>query len=360
MKPSVYLQLLDSSLRYLAVNPRNQAVLDRGEVVFEAPILSDRQVSNRPLVEARLDALVREKKWRQAKAHILLMDDFVVIKEEAVPPQLKMEEVQNYLNLQMNDTIRIPFDKPVFEYEILGRAENEIRVVLIAYPGEFIEEYKRILKAARLKPELADVSCLSLYRLAEDQGLISKEEGEHTLILQLDPYSMNMSMFHRDQPTFSRDSYSEVLAEMWVQSKDAGWRWRHSDIDRDLMLNEQFDEIDRFISFYSNTFLGESDQIAQFILSGSYPDLSHAKGLLERRFNLEPQLLELPQELDQSFATLYGLSLKKKTRSGKQKKALEQQDKQMKQEQKQQGKKQKKQKKEKKAKVEMQEEVADD
>ncbi len=357
MKPSVYLQLLDSSLRYLAVHPRNHTVLDRGEVVFEAAILSDRQISNRPLVEARLDALVREKKWRQAKAHLLLMDDFVVIKEEAVPPQLKPEEVQNYLNLQMNDTIRIPFDDPVFEYEILEGGENEIKVVLVAYPGEFIDEYKKILKAARLKAEVADVSCLSLYRLADEQGLISRDEGSHTLILQLDPYSMNMSMFHRDQPTFSRDSISELLEEMWVQGKDASWHWRHQDVDQDQMLKEQIDEIDRFISFYSNTFLGESDQISQFILAGSYPDLGHAKSLLEQHFNLEPQLLALPEGLNQSYASLYGLSLKKKTRSGQQKKALKQQAKQRKQADKQQG-KQLKQKK--KVKVEVQEEVADD
>ncbi|NLC25311.1 MAG: pilus assembly protein PilM [Fastidiosipila sp.] len=355
MKPSVYLQLQDSSLRYLAINPRNHSIVDWGELVFESPILDDRQVASRPLVEARLDALVREKKWRKAKAHILLMDDFVVIKEEAVPPQLNKEEVHNYLTLQMNDTIRIPFDKPIFEYEILGRWEHEIRVLLIAYPKEFIDEYKKILQAARLRPEVADVSSLSLYRLADEQKLISKEAGNHSMILQLDPYSMNMSMFHRDQPTFSRDSYSEVLAEMWVQGKDAGWSWKHSDIEQDLMLNEQFDEIDRFLNFYSNSFLSDSDQITQFILTGSFPDLNHAKKLLAQRFDLEPQLLALPQGLEQAYASLYGLSLKNKHKSRKEKKALKQQEKQLKQEQKQQAKKPKKKKKEKKP-----EEVAND
>ena len=214
----------------------------------------------------------------------------------------------------MSSTLRIPFDRPVFDYEILGRWENEIRVLLIAYPGEFIEDYKKILQVAKLKPVVADLSSLSLYRLADEQGLISKEEGDHSLILQLDPYSMNMSMFHRDQPTFTRDSYSEVLVEMWEQGKDAVWRWKHADLDQGALLSDQFDEIDRFLNFYNNSFLEENGQISQLILAGSFPNLGFAKELLAQRFNLEPQLLALPSGLEQAYATLYGLSLKKKTK----------------------------------------------
>lgn len=165
-----------------------------------------------------------------------------------------------------------------------------------------------------MKPVVADLSSLSLYRLADEQGLISKEEGDHSLILQLDPYSMNMSMFHRDQPTFTRDSYSEVLVEMWEQGKDAVWRWKHADLDQGELLSDQFDEIDRFLNFYNNSFLEGSGQITQFILAGSFPNLGYAKELLVQRFNLEPQLLALPSGLEQAYATLYGLSLKKKTK----------------------------------------------
>ncbi|MFA6691789.1 MAG: hypothetical protein WCR98_07415 [Saccharofermentanales bacterium] len=170
------------------------------------------------------------------------------------------------------------------------------------------------MQVAKLKPVVADLSSLSLYRLADEQGLISKEEGDHSLILQLDPYSMNMSMFHRDQPTFTRDSYSEVLVEMWEQGKDAVWRWKHADLDQGELLSDQFDEIDRFLNFYNNSFLEGSGQITQFILAGSFPNLGYAKELLVQRFNLEPQLLALPSGLEQAYAILYGLSLKKKTK----------------------------------------------
>ncbi len=358
MKPLVNLQLLDSSLRYLAVHPRKHTVLDRGEIVFETAILQDQQIANRPIVESRLDALVREKKWRRAKTHLLLIEDFIVIKEEVIPSQLNPDEVRNYLSLQMNETLRIPFDKPVFDYEILDFSEDETRVVLIAYPGEYIEQYKKILQAARLKPEVADISSLALYHLADEQGLISKEEGSHNLILQLDPYSINMSMFHRDQPTFSRDSYSDLMAEMWNQGKDGTWSWKHSDLEQEVMLNEQFDEFDRFLTFYNNSFIKGDSQITQFVLCGSYPDLNKAQELLAQRFNVEPQLLTLPQDLEQAYAPLYGLSFKKKISAAQKKKAMK---KQLKNHQKEhQPEKVQKKRKKKKKKAEVQEEAAND
>lgn len=356
MKPLVYFQLLDSSLRYLAVHAKNHSVADWGEIVFDTNILAERQIANRALLETRLDALVREKKWRGAKAHVLIMDDFVVIKEETVPQQLKPDEIRSYLSLQMNSTIRIPFENPVFEFELLEQRENETKLVLVAYPGEFIEEYKKILLSARLKPEVADVSSLSLYRLADEQGLISKDKGGHNLILQLDPYSMNMSMFNQDQPTFTRDSYSDVVAEMWAQSKNGEWQWKYSDSEKDMILNEQFDELDRFLSFYSNSFLRDSDQISQFILTGSYPHLDEARNMLTQRFNLEPQLLTLPQDLAQSYATLYGLSLKKKSKPQKREKTPKQpKDKKLKKEK--NPKKDKPPKREKKPKKDMNPEI---
>ncbi len=360
MKPLVNLQLLDSSLRYLAVHPRKHTIVEQGEIVFDTAILKDRQIANRPIVESRLDALVREKKWRRAKTYILLIDDFVAIKEEIIPAQLKADEVQDYLALQMNDTIRIPFEKPIFEYEILDQGGNETRLVLVAYPGEYIEEYRKILRTAKLKPEVADLSAFSLYQLAEMQGLISKEEGDHNLIMQLNPYGMNMSMFHQDQPTFSRDSYSQIMAEMWTQSKDGTWIWKHTDLEQEVMLSDQFNEFDRFLNFYNNSFIKGSGQISQFILCGSYPDLDNARDMLTQRFDMEPQMLKLPSGLEQAFAPLYGLALKKKVSVRKNKMAMKKREKEHKKEKKQNDKIQKKQKKVKKQKTAVQEDMTND
>ena len=105
-KPLFYLQLLDHSLRYLALDSKSQAVIDKDEIVFDTTILQDGKITNIPLLEARLDALVKEKKWKNAKTHILLLNDFVTVREETIPGQLTPSEVKDYLTLHINQSIR--------------------------------------------------------------------------------------------------------------------------------------------------------------------------------------------------------------------------------------------------------------
>lgn len=66
-KPLIYFQLLDQSLRYLALDPKNHTIIDKDEIVFETTILEDGKITNIPLLETRLDALVKEKSGKMLK-----------------------------------------------------------------------------------------------------------------------------------------------------------------------------------------------------------------------------------------------------------------------------------------------------
>ena len=100
-KPNLYLQLLDSSIRYMAVHPTNHTILDKNELLFDGPILEDGEISNPQLLEARLSALVQEKKWKNAKAMILVLDELVTVREIEVPNQLDETEIRDYLSIHM-------------------------------------------------------------------------------------------------------------------------------------------------------------------------------------------------------------------------------------------------------------------
>ena len=145
-KPLLYLQLLDQSLRYMAVDQKNHTILEKGKVVFDANVLEEGKMTNVSLLETRLDALVREKKWKNAKVHILLMEDFVTVREEPVSAQLTEEEIRAYLTLHMNRSIRMPFESPVFDFEILEKGETEQKIMLLAYPSEQVEQYQELLR----------------------------------------------------------------------------------------------------------------------------------------------------------------------------------------------------------------------
>lgn len=66
-KPTLYLQLLDSSIRYMAVHPSNHTIIEQNELLFDGNLLEDGEIVNQSLLETRLSALIQEKNGRMRK-----------------------------------------------------------------------------------------------------------------------------------------------------------------------------------------------------------------------------------------------------------------------------------------------------
>ncbi|SFC41455.1 type IV pilus assembly protein PilM [Alkalibacterium subtropicum] len=309
-KPLLYLQLLDHSLRYLALDPKNHSVVDKDEIVFDATITEDGKITNAGLLETRLDALVKEKKWKNAKTHLLLLNDFVTVREEMIPGQLTPSEVKEYLSLHINQSIRLPFEHPVFDFEITEQSDDKQKVVILAYPGEYIEQYKAILQKASLKPAVADIPALCFYRLADQQNLIDKEPDNHTLLLEWNPIDLSIMVFNQDSPRFNRHSRSARLADSWTVSQNGEWLWKDSEPELADMLDDQLNGLERFLDFYRYSVLDGEGTVTDIVLTGYYPELTELKTRLEERFDAKIHLLDLPGTIGQRFSALHGLSIK--------------------------------------------------
>lgn len=309
-KPLVYLQLQDRSIRYLSLHAKSHEMIDKGEIIFENPIFEEGHLTSESLLIARLEALVKEKNWKNASAHILLLNDFIAIRNETVPSQLSKEEVRAYLELHINQSIRLPIDNPKFDFEIIQKNETEQDIYIIAYPGDVIEKYQAILQKASLKPVVADLSALSLYRIADYKGAINKQENYHTLLLEWNPYDISLMAFTNNRPTFNRHSQTPRLADLWELTQEDGWVWNDTDIELEHMLEDQLNGLERFLDFYRYSVLNGQGSINEIILTGDYPDLVQLKEKLTERFGLKVSMLELPDGLDSEFSALYGLTLK--------------------------------------------------
>ena len=308
-KPLVYLEFLDRSIRYLAVQATDGSILDQGEMIFDIDALEDGEIVNHALLETHLDALVKEKKWKNSKAHILVANKFIVLREETIPAQLVRNEIKDYLNLHIGQSIRIPYEQPVFDFEVTKRGETEQEIFILAYPGEKIEEYQQLLQKVSLKPTVADINSLGLYRIAEKYDLIDLET--HTLILEWNPYETTFMVYHQDRPTFFRQSQSADLAESWVRGEEKEWVWKGSSEELVISVSQQINGLERFLDFYNYSVLQGEASVQKIILTGYHPDLEEVKEQLLNRFAVELSILQLPSGIEQPYAGLYGLSLKR-------------------------------------------------
>lgn len=321
-KPTLYIQLLDSSIRYMAVHPSNHTIIEQDELLFEGNILEDGEISNPALLETRLSALIQEKKWKNAKVTMLVLNEFVTIREIEVPNQLDESEIRDYLAIHMNESIRMPFENPSFEYIISGEDEEKgmQNLILIAYPGNKIRQYQDILQNISLKPDVADVASLSLYRVADKQSLIQKGGDQHTMILQWSPTDVSYTVFNQEQPIFKRHTQQAMLAQSFERTAEGEWNWRGSDGELGIHLDEQLNNLGRFLDFYRYSVLEGEGSVSNIILTGSYPDLESLKVRISEALNLDVQLLNLPADIPQSYSALYGLTLRSNTKTNGDKK----------------------------------------
>lgn len=311
-KPVLYLQLLNQSMRYMAVQPKTQSIVDCDEVFFENNILEDGEIVNPSLLETRLNALVQEKKWKKANTQILVLNDFVTVREVEVPIQLEANEIKEYLDLHMNQSIRMPFEKPSYDYTVYDQNEEFHKLTLTAYPSEKVAEYQDILQKAGLKPDVADIAALSLYRVAKKQALIPEEADTHIMILQWNPADVSITVFNQDRPTFNRHSQNDTLFNSFEHTPNGEWIWTETEMELEMSIEEQLNSLERFLDFYQYSVLNGEGSISEIILTGYYPDLENLKSRIAERFLIDTQLLKLPDGITQPYGALYGLTLREK------------------------------------------------
>lgn len=309
-KPVLFIQFLERSIRYIVMDASKKTVLEKNELVFDTAIIQDGKVSNVSLLETRLDALIKEKKWKNAKVSIILPDDFVTIRQEKIPVQLASNEIKDYLNLHINQSIRLPFDDPSIDFEVISKDETTQTVFITAYPGDQIRNYLSLLENVSLKPEVADISSLCMYRVLSSQSKVTFSEDAHILMLQWNPVDTSIMVFHKGIPQFNRHTRSTRLMDSWNLTKTGNWEWKADESELSDFNEEQLNGLERFMEFYRYSVMNGEGSITNIVLSGYFPDLEQLKQFLIDRFSMTVHTLDLPSGMNQSDAALYGLSLK--------------------------------------------------
>lgn len=323
-KPNLYFEFLDTRIRYIAMDPQSQAVVAKAELSFETKIINEGKIINASLIQNRLQALVAENKWKNARASLLLPDDSVVIREEIIPGQLTESEVKDYLNLHMGQAIRSPFKETSFHHESVWQNETEQKVILMLYPTETIREFETILTGASLDPLFADVSSLCLYRMIESNKVIELGENNHTLVFQWSPTHTTMMVFNQNLPKFVRNSRNPSFFDDWELTTEGDWLLKEEHSALQNHIKETLDVLERFLEFYRYSVLDGKNGITEIVLAGDFSYMEELKENMENRFYLPIHHIKQAGEVESKYLPLYGLSMKQKgTNNKKQKVAKE-------------------------------------
>ncbi|KYC61758.1 hypothetical protein B4100_2897 [Heyndrickxia coagulans] len=246
-------------------------------------------------------------------------DNFVVVRQIAVPDEIAMDEMEGYITLELGSTIHLPFDDPVFDFALLGESNQEKQVLLFAAPRDVVEDYAGFFNDIRLSPVAADISPLCAYR--SFYHLNTLNAMDHLLLLQFDLLMVTATIFHRRFPLLVRELEVDIPLSKWETETNAfgekKYRWPEDDPLLRYQMEYIYKELDRIVNYYQFSIRKGQDAVNQILLNGDYPYLPEVADNLAEQFGLSVKMIETEkvstitgQPFPARFAPVLGLALK--------------------------------------------------
>jgi type IV pilus assembly protein PilM len=271
-KNKVNLLIKDHVIQFLdSKQPGIGSVIDFGERYIPGGIIEEGKIINSSALQEILQDCV--KKWgiKRREVQFLVPDPVVVVRKVEVPKDIPDNEIRGYLYLELGTSIHLPYDNPLFHVEVLGHKDGKKEILVFAAPEHIVNEYASIIEQVGLKPTVADISPLAVYRL---YYLHEAKQSKPILSVQFDIQNVTVSIFNKHKLIFVRQLKMNLKMELWKEELDKDGvylKWTGEEDYLEHEIQEMIDEIDRVLNFYQYTLSQENDQIESILLTGDHP-----------------------------------------------------------------------------------------
>ncbi|WP_449537135.1 type IV pilus biogenesis protein PilM [Ferdinandcohnia sp. Marseille-Q9671] len=306
----------DHAIRYVGVKQSNPITVQKFREKYLPPgIIQEGKIIEKDTLHLILDECVTDWGIKNNQVQFTIPDPFVVIRKISIPIEVKDDEILGYVYLELGATIHLPFEDPVLDYKLLSENEDEKRkeVLIFAAPEDVAYEYSSLLEEVDLKPIAADISPLCMYRLFHFCNKTNEEE--HSLLIQFDLQSVNLSIFHQDIPLFMRHITLETSIGDWeIQQNSsntlADIRWNSHQSKLEVLMDELLKEIEHVMNFYRFNMTQSKGKITNLLISGDHPNLPDITSALFERYEIPVHTIDQFDKLPSHYYLPLGLALK--------------------------------------------------
>ncbi|MFA9555949.1 type IV pilus biogenesis protein PilM [Evansella sp. AB-rgal1] len=276
-KQTIGIQIKDHVIRYVATKGPSFTNVDNfGEKHVPMGVIEKGKIVDGARFQQLLEECVQDWKLKNKEIMFFIPDSSVFFRKLSIPANLEEEDIRGYLNFEIGASIHLPFDDAYFDFHILEK-ESEIvesrDILFFATPEEQVLEYSKKLENAKLKPIVADIGGLSLYRYFEQS--IEAADEQHFLFIEWSLTSINISIFHQDVPIFMRHlAYNLGKDDVSIHLEEGMIKYEFKNklkIDGDI--DDQLLEIERVMNFYKYSMHQGTKEITNMILLGDHPML---------------------------------------------------------------------------------------
>jgi type IV pilus assembly protein PilM len=294
----VGMTLTDEGLRYAEVRATASRIQVRqaGYIELGKGIVQNGKIIDKKKVIEQLEAGLHTTKLRRKKIVLSVPPSSVVIRKVPLP-KLRIKEIRPLLEVELESTVHLPFSRPYFDFyklkeevrvESLEGSEEEVdwldQYLVIAVPGELIDQYIHLFAALKLHLEAIDIEPLALYRLLSSYHFDEPERC--SLYIQVNMHEVNVSFFKEGIPEFVRNiPLDPTIYKQQTEMEGMA----------ESFANELFREIERVINFYQFTMKNDGTRVEKLYITGEFPDQEFLVSFIRERLS-NVDVLSLPIE----------------------------------------------------------------
>ncbi|PKH08464.1 type IV pilus biogenesis protein PilM [Planomicrobium sp. MB-3u-38] len=292
----------EDAIRYVELKSVSPIQLSAAEeILLPAGVIEDGKITDEKTLRSILDEAVNQWGLSKKSVRFLAPDEFVIIRKVTYPEDVKADELKGHFFIEMGSTVYLPFEDPVFDVVPYREDLEQPEAIIIASKESIIKSYEYAFDDVKLKPVVADITPLALYRLAHLEHNFM--EDEHIMMLDIRSKKMTVSIFHNHFPLFMRSVEFDAGNTISVEP---------------LSLAEVIEEeAEKLANFYRYNLNGGLSGITKIICNRDTEKTEELRARMESRFSVpfQPVVLgDIPSDESKSinarFNRAIGLALK--------------------------------------------------
>ena len=267
----VHMSIKDRSILFVEAGKKNQ-FYQYGQKCLPSGVINEGQIQDIETLTMLMEEIVTVHKLKGRTLSFCIPDSLVIVRKVPIPDEVLDDEILGYFYMQLGESIHLPFDDPILEAVPINGFEENREAILIASKESVINEFSTVFREASLKPVVADLSLLSIYRTYYHTGMANSDD--HLLLIQIGLDYMLLSVFHQHQPIFVRhypiefDEGEVEMARSRFGVEYFTWLGGYDSVIR--KSKDMNSEIERFLSYYRYNFTHEQ-RITKIIVTGDHP-----------------------------------------------------------------------------------------
>ncbi|SEP14058.1 type IV pilus assembly protein PilM [Paenibacillus sp. OV219] len=196
--------------------------IDRsGFLAFPDGIIVDDQLANAAGIRGSFKKWVHKEKLTGASVTLAVPTSQIIVRKMRIP-STNTKELRYLIELEVETTLHLPFEEPVYDYLIMSKDEESTHVLIFAAPLKLIRSAVELLQEARLRVKMVSFPAAALAKSLFTQ---QAEKTSETMVIHLGDMAMEIFMFHEGSPIFMRTiSLGAWQPRVWSVEPVPGWR----------------------------------------------------------------------------------------------------------------------------------------